>query len=52
MIFSEGWKQRENRLRDSLGKFINLHKARAAYHWEVRADTKLYPDLALGNSLY
>ena len=43
--------QRENRLRDSLGKFIPLHKARAVYCWEVGADTKLYPDLALGNSL-
>jgi hypothetical protein len=43
--------QRENRLRDSLGKFITLHKARAVYYWEVGADTKLYPDLALGNSL-
>ena len=26
-----GCKQRENRLRDSLGKFSTLHKARAVY---------------------
>jgi len=43
--------QRENRLRESLQTFITLHKARAVYHWEVGADTKLYPDSALGNSL-
>ena len=43
--------QRENRLRESLQTFIALHKARAVYHWEVGADTKLYPDSALGNSL-
>ena len=42
--------QRENRLRDFLGKFVTLHKVRVVYHWEVGADTKLYPDLALGNS--
>ena len=30
---------------------ITLHKARAVYHWEVGADTKLYPDSDLGNSL-
>ena len=50
-IVGLGCKQRENRLRDSLGKFIALHKARALYHWEVGADTKLYPDLAPGNLL-
>jgi hypothetical protein len=51
LVISKAPVQRENRLRDSLGKFISLHKARAAYCWEVGADTKLYPDLALGNSL-
>jgi hypothetical protein len=46
-----GWNQRENRLRESLQTFITLQKARAVYHWEVEADTKLYPDSYLGNSL-
>ena len=32
-----------------LAKFITLHKARAVYHWEVVADTKLFKDSSLGN---
>jgi hypothetical protein len=47
----KGSTQRENSLRDCLGKFITLHKAREVYHWEVGADTKLYTYLALRNSL-
>ena len=43
--------QRENRLRESLPTFITLHKARAVYHWEVVADTKLFQDSSLGNSV-
>ena len=45
-----GLNQRENRLRESLQTFITLHKARAVYHWEVAADTKLFQDSSLGNS--
>ena len=43
--------QRGNRLRESLPTFITLHKARAVYHWEVVADTKLFQDSSLGNSV-
>ena len=50
-VVQEIHNQRENRLRDSLGKFIPLNKARSVYCWEVGANTKLYLDLALGNFL-
>ena len=43
--------QREHRLRESLQTFITLHKARAVYYWEVVADTKLFQDSSLGNSV-
>jgi hypothetical protein len=43
--------QRGNRLRESLPTFITLHKARAVYHWEVVADTKLFQDSSLENSV-
>ena len=45
------YRQRGNRLRESLPTFITLHKARAVYHWEVVADTKLFQDSSLGNSV-
>ena len=31
--------------------FITLHKARALYHWEVAADTKLFQDSSLRNAV-
>ena len=43
--------QRGNRPRESLPTFITLHKARAVYHWEVVADTKLFQDSSLVNSV-
>ena len=42
--------QRENRLRESLGTFITLYKARTVY-LEVGDETKLFPVSAFGNSL-
>ena len=48
---AKGPNQRGNRIRESLPTFITLHKARALYHWEVAADTKLFQDSSLGNSV-
>jgi hypothetical protein len=43
--------QRENILRESLEKFITLHKVKYSISLEVGLETKLFPDSALGNYL-
>ena len=45
--FTLGPSQRENRLRESLGIFITLHKARTVYLWRLEMKQKFYQILLL-----
>ena len=44
MIINEKFPHRHSKRKDSIGKCITLHKARAVY---LGVETKLYPDLAV-----